>query len=51
VNARAAGESEKYLRTILYHETAHTGTGLGISITKKVMDNHGGTIRVESTAG
>jgi signal transduction histidine kinase len=34
-----------------YYSTKETGTGLGLAIVKKAIDDHGGTIRVNSKPG
>lgn len=34
-----------------YYSTKDTGTGLGLAVTKKIVDEHGGHIRVSSVVG
>ncbi|MCL6516721.1 ATP-binding protein [Alicyclobacillus sp.] len=34
-----------------YYTTKSTGTGLGLTVTKQIMDRHGGTVRIASRPG
>ena len=44
-----AGDEEKIFRP--FFTTKSKGTGLGLPIVQKIVNHHGGTIRVESVAG
>ena len=42
---------ERFFRTRSATEGAIPGTGIGLSISKAIVDAHGGTIAVESAVG
>jgi signal transduction histidine kinase len=48
-----AGIPEEALDRVFepYYSTKDTGTGLGLAVTKKIVEEHGGRIRVESAPG
>jgi signal transduction histidine kinase len=42
---------EKFYRTKTAEQSGETGTGIGLSIVKQIINEHGGTIEVESEPG
>ncbi|MCF8068555.1 MAG: response regulator [Desulfobacterales bacterium] len=44
-------EAQKKLFTLFYSSKGHKGTGLGLYITKKIIEQHGGEITVRSEKG
>jgi signal transduction histidine kinase len=42
---------EKFYRTKTAEQSGEMGTGIGLSLVKQIVDEHGGTIQVESEPG
>jgi two-component system sensor histidine kinase PilS (NtrC family) len=53
IRDRGCGISEAGLRKIFepFHTTKPKGTGLGLAVTHKIIENHGGQIFVDSVVG
>jgi signal transduction histidine kinase len=53
ISDTGAGISEDHLSRIFepYFSTKQAGFGLGLAVAKKVVEDHGGSIRVESRVG
>lgn len=53
IKDNGCGMSEKTLQNLFlpFHTTKETGTGVGLSVCKKIIEEHHGTITVESTEG
>ena len=44
-------ETREHMFTLFFSSKGHRGTGLGLFIANKIVGQHGGTIRVDSTPG
>ncbi len=53
IRDEGAGMDDEILQNLFtpFQSTKKAGTGLGMSIAKKIVDSHGGTIRVDSRPG
>ena len=47
----AAGELEKIFEPFFSRRRGHDGTGLGLAVTRGIVEDHGGTIRARSEVG